>query len=125
MKRTLEWPALLCAGVMMLALVSTALSQEVGGDWVSGEATANAAVQSPTPTANPAICDVSYSLAPAERSVLLCLEKPWLRAGLVQLQSRHEDVDAALIQRVNRLTVFSVTNRSTAPVDGVARVEIW
>jgi len=44
---------------------------------------------------------------------------------VVQLQSRHEDVDAALIQRVNRLTVFSVTNRSTAPVDGVARVEIW
>lgn len=74
------------------------------------------------------VCEVTYTLQPGERMVLLC-EAPVPRGGLqgiAQIFSGHESVDATLVQQFARgRFVFAVTNRSAAAVTATARGEQW
>ena len=93
-------------------------------------ATAAGVLALPIPTVPQRVdipCRVPYELAAGERALLFCMPRNYtLRGGeRATAQSRHEDVDIAVIDVLPGGIVLSVTNRSTHAVTGVAHGAAW
>ncbi len=110
----------LLLGLMLLA---------AGIAWLASPAKAEGLPPSP-PRIYPAVCDVSYELAPGARAVLLCAVRAprgGTLEGIAQIESGHEDVDASLLYSLHASRhAFSVTNTSTTTtVRATARGKVW